>query len=226
MKKFRHKSNGSTMTYKDGCMRIENLVIEGTPNLEFWEEVVEKDYEILLYESNPFRGVFNIECPTIKSVKRLPDGEIFNVGDYTNFGVIGGFKIFNGKIIVTYYRKGDWQWLSSISKSKKPLFKTEDGVDIFEGQNCFVVSTETIGRGIACYRIDNKSVFYLPDRNKYFSTKEKAVEFILFRKPLLSLSDVFNIYPQFKKAEPTVNTNHAEKLIELVKTKINRVTEN
>lgn len=50
MKKYRHKTNGSTMTYKDGCMRIENLVVEGEPNLNYWEEVVEQEYEILSYE--------------------------------------------------------------------------------------------------------------------------------------------------------------------------------
>jgi len=45
-------------------------MIENQP--EFWEEVVEKDYEIL--KTCPIEGTFY-------SVKRLSDGEIFTVGD-------------------------------------------------------------------------------------------------------------------------------------------------
>tara|TARA_R110000782_G_scaffold261523_1_gene353218 strand:- start:157 stop:450 length:294 start_codon:yes stop_codon:yes gene_type:complete len=41
MKTYKHKNNGSTMTYKEGCMRVENLVIEGEPDLDYWEEIVE-----------------------------------------------------------------------------------------------------------------------------------------------------------------------------------------
>ena len=41
-------------------------------NPEYWEEVVEKDYEIL--KTCPIEGI-------IYSVKRLSDGEVFTVGD-------------------------------------------------------------------------------------------------------------------------------------------------
>ena len=53
MTTFKHKTNGSIMTYKDGCMKIDNLVIEGTPNLDYWEEVFEKE-EILLKTEDGF----------------------------------------------------------------------------------------------------------------------------------------------------------------------------
>lgn len=203
---------------------------------EFWEEVVEKDYEILKCAPN----TTTMDIFDITSVKRLSDGQVFKIDDNaktkTSKGVhkIESIRIaqkvasylnqqrgykYDGidRVWVEWDKGSGGNWLEDIELCKQPLFKTEDGVDIFEGQKCFVVSTNTLGKYIACYHIDNISVFYLPDRNKYFSTKEKAVEFILFRKPLLSLSDVFKIYPQFKKAEPTANTNHAEKLIEFVK---------
>ena len=54
---------------------------------EFWEEIVEKDYEILSQTSvrvcNPkdnYKVVRNT-TPVIHSVKRLSDGEVFSVGD-------------------------------------------------------------------------------------------------------------------------------------------------
>ncbi len=54
---------------------------------EFWEEIVEKDYEILSQTSvrvcNPkdnYKVVRNT-TPVIHSVKRLSDGEVFTVGD-------------------------------------------------------------------------------------------------------------------------------------------------
>ena len=45
------------MTYKDGCMKIENLVIEGEPNLDYWEEVFEKEgYDYLKNLSGKYIG--------------------------------------------------------------------------------------------------------------------------------------------------------------------------
>src|SRR5690606_13925489 len=103
MIKYKHKSNGSTMTYKDGCMKIDNLVIEGEPNLDFWEEVEEeKDYEILSYRNTKTKEIlkrvgkdcykdsyFVLHRTTLESsnlyeiysVKRISDGEIFSIGD-------------------------------------------------------------------------------------------------------------------------------------------------
>lgn len=48
-------------------------------NPEYWEEVVEKDYEVLIAKTVPY---------TILSVKRLSDGEVFTVGD-TLEGICG-----------------------------------------------------------------------------------------------------------------------------------------
>ena len=56
---------------------------------EFWEEVIEKDYEILEYYQKEFTYsknhvnwtyIFKQNYP-IKTIKRLSDGEIFTVGD-------------------------------------------------------------------------------------------------------------------------------------------------
>ncbi len=123
MKTFKHKTTGSIMTYKDGCMQIGNLVIEGTPNLNYWEEIVEKDYEILSFYNKNDKDLFikkqdglfyfrtwgnpritglteedfldsDSSVNTIHSVKRLSDGEEFTIGDTTNKGIIKAFIDF------------------------------------------------------------------------------------------------------------------------------------
>jgi hypothetical protein len=60
--------------------------VENSP--EFWEEVVEKDYEILKYHSIENPSIGRTTCNSklndtysIYSVKRLSDGEVFTVGD-------------------------------------------------------------------------------------------------------------------------------------------------
>ena len=55
-----------------------------TDNPDFYEEVVEKDYEILISRVVP---------KEILSVKRLSDGEVFTVGDKVEGGIILGIHI-------------------------------------------------------------------------------------------------------------------------------------
>lgn len=54
MKKFRNKKTGEIATYKDGCFKKGNCVVEigVEPSSEFWEEIIEKDYEILSFRTN------------------------------------------------------------------------------------------------------------------------------------------------------------------------------
>lgn len=49
MKTFVHKKTGELITYKDGCIYANRTVIEAELNLQFWEEVIQKDYEILSF---------------------------------------------------------------------------------------------------------------------------------------------------------------------------------
>jgi hypothetical protein len=111
MKTYKHKKTGETMTYKDGLMMVDRCVIEGKPDSDFWEEVVEKDYEILSFGFNKgedrtlvdghykrldlgYDRGFSLDTMLgltksktgyyIKSVKRLSDGGIFTVDDFYN----------------------------------------------------------------------------------------------------------------------------------------------
>ena len=77
--------------------------------------------------------------------------------------------------------------LNNLKKAKQPLFITEDSVDIFEGDTIYMVTLfdYSLSDGI----VNNKDF----GRNKArYSTKEKAEEWIVMNKPLLSLSDVWD----------------------------------
>lgn len=96
-------------TSKEGMMRGDIVCShEVEENPEFWEEVIEKDYEILKFKSSntddlcELRGdgkyhytwndsdrsgssleaILKIDTWRIYSIKRLSDGEVFTIGDY------------------------------------------------------------------------------------------------------------------------------------------------
>lgn len=196
-------------------------------NPEFWEEIIEKDYEILSFinldnnctyhyfsKTKNFCIKHNIEfldsysrslefCLKyykIHSVKRLSDGEIFTIGDKVQDSLtdyLTNFKIqeivcFNksNKLICTT-KSGTTAPLSTIRHIKKPLFTTEDGVDIYKGDKFFTLSKNNINISslfsvIATGHIKNNN--YLD-----FSTKEAAEEYILMNKPCLSINDIVNL---------------------------------
>lgn len=217
---------------------------------EFWKEIVEKDYEILSFkipgndhwrsklEPNGMYGGWSESHAfnelkkgnwSIWSVKRLSDGEIFTVGDFTEEGIILGFD-FPGKNIETFtnarYRIDNFghgmRQLSVGKKVKKPLFTTEDGVDIFEGEQkeiFYIKKGEFIIIPVLSCNYWCNERCYIRDvkienwSNLYFSTKEAAEKYIIFNKPQLSINDILALEKQ------TV-TKFKSILIELVKLRL------
>jgi len=178
---------------------------------EFWKKVEEVDYEILtvtpseknLNNTNKEAVITfkmcnkDLQMWNIHSVKRLSDGEVFTIGD-----TIANMCNSEQKIKELYINKEGKMCvytsttcrftIGNIKKVKTPLFTTEDGVDIFEGDKfCLVqISTLTIlekGR-------------YKPNMKDWicFSTKEKAEEYILLNKPCLSVNEIIAVIPVFK----------------------------
>lgn len=169
----------------------------------------------------------------IYSVKRLSDNEIFSIGDnVTLFGwkhtdcFIEGFKI-NDKIdslgitikqedtTSTYYNG-----LDTLRKVEKvPLFKSEDGVDMYIGDRYF--------RIISNWEIQEENVIqlgehiYKNDTIKRFSTKEKALEYIIENKPCLSYNDIKDIaFGLFMNVSSGKTFFNEEAVKELVKSKL------
>ena len=207
MKKYKLIKEYPGSTELGTIKTTQNVSIEGEYP-EFWEEVIEKDYEILSMCDYKFN---------IYSVKRLSDGEVFTIGDRiknTNYPHISD-KIYEISLVdnkIRVYYQG-YDFLKNISHCKKVLFTTKDGVDIFEGDSYYNVYD---------FKICNKLTAKNPlskHKKLVFSTKEAAEEYILMNKPCLSLKDVNDILIEFWK-KGKINTGQYVDLKELIKSKL------
>jgi hypothetical protein len=204
---------------------VPNFMIE---NGDDWEEITEpkKSYEILkisydnetgsIYVSQRF---VDFPCKDIKfnivSVKRLSDGEIFTVGDrvrlpnsrWENVNTkIKSIKLDHvGKVVFTIIdndskKQVDYPMFESFQHVSKPLFVTEDGKEIYEGDKYYILYTQeytTDSSGNYAWSIEEltayKGINYkhcIEHGILRFSTEKAADEYILMNKPCLSINDV------------------------------------
>ena len=146
--------------------------------------------------------------------------EIFTIGDKTNNGTISKFEVDSSGIRVFFKEKpiNYHVNLNTLKHIKQPLFTTEDGVDIFEGNNLYSIDNMLNIKKHLLFnaRYDdntllNNCIFFNSDY-KHFSTKEKAEEYILMNKPCLSLSDVWD----------NLKVKDQKEVLKFVKSKLNK----
>lgn len=214
---------------------------------DFWQEVIEKDYEILLFKhiyGNEYTKSYSkdkskycvipdgseytenqllvMKDICIYSVKRLSDGKIFTIGDkvqdsltdkLTNYAVQEITYFYHGEKIICQAKSGTTMPLNTIRHTSF-LFKTEDGVEIFEGDSVWGFYT---GYGYVFEQKDLKRAKI--EQWLKFSTKEKAEKYILLNKPCLSINDIRNCINQ---TEIDIDNEHElnYQLNELVKLKL------
>ena len=183
-----------------------------------WEEIIEKDYEILSFRGRRFKediwkllpngdynyGIINIDgnyknwskdmclkALDIHSIKRLSDSEVFTVGDKTNNGTISKFEVDTSGVRVFFEEKPKNYHVSlnTIKHAKTALFRTEDGVDIFEGDIIFGVNMDW---KVFSHYTDLQNKVKSWGIKPIFSTKEAAEEYINLKKPYLSNKDVLD----------------------------------
>lgn len=256
-KTFKHRKTGEIATYEDGVLKSSGFCVElgVEPSSELWEEVIEKDYEILslqyIGEYQIITDKENIDSwmhPScrgnweIYSIKRLSDGEVFTVGDkitgtlslfepQKGYVKITGFRINNNKLeieietgVITDNRdltysdgsKGSFSFLTI--KKCNSLFATEDGYEIFVGDEYYIVMQN--------FTLHKYKAEYYSGRNgdtfKYFKEKTNAERYIFENKAVLSLKDVQSIYvsakPGYKKNG--VEQEYYDKLCKLIKSKL------
>ena len=131
--------------------------------------------------------------------------ELFTIGDKTTLGIITRFRLLDNVIMVDFDNRNSILLKSTqLQHIKQPLFTTEDGVDIFEGDNIYWVNIHTFDK-VNCNKYNDdlgeisiKSLLSkkYEDKAVGFSTKEKAEEYILMNKPCLSLNDIENAMDQ------------------------------
>lgn len=217
--------------------------IDKTP--EFWEEVVEKNYEILsfyepftykiLKKDSQLKNEFCVKdgkmpfyslnkCLRndykIHSLKRLSDGEIFTIGDVVNSQLFDKSSNMISDIELDYNKIRIW-----INENDKFWY--------LENISKIKQPLFTTEDGVDMY-VGNK--YYSINANlqeniqelfatkntikscfyRYFSTKESAKEYIILNKPCLSINDVFEHTQMFNLGK------WGEALEELVKSKLNQ----
>lgn len=227
-----------TIPKSDDAYYVNSNWIQPENYPEFWEPVVEKDYEILSYigihkilkgktytkekygyEFHLYEDKHHKNLITIHSIKRLSDGEIFTIGDKLETGIIKKFYLPDviQKEITIYVTEDDEDtYLSEAVKLKQPLFTTEDGVDIFKNINKYYTPIYIIDKALNI-RYCEKDFNTKPSNNvKYFYSKEKAEEYILMNKPILSLKEIYDLTD---KNSGQYNESDLEKL---VKQKLNK----
>ena len=173
---------------------------------EYWEEVVEKDYEIISYfaKDNPKmittkkRGCeLHDSYWKIHSVKRLSDGEVFTVGDRVKVSEHGTIKAISSMDLISQspsrkggiwitYNSGSSHIIHATKQEKQPIFLTYDGKDIFEGDTIWYVNKESLD--LDHFRT-HANVTFRSDINVYFLTEEAAEDYISRNKVLFTTED-------------------------------------
>jgi hypothetical protein len=186
----------------------------------------------MMSEENYKKGI------RIHSVRRLSDQVVFSVGDEVESSE---FKL--GKSTITSFAilndNGNERMMAgcfsggieivALKKVEKPipLFVTEDDFQLYEGDKCALLSTDS---WLISYPVTAPKNPFCGDNGqfKYFSTKEVAEEYILNHKPLLSLEDVFSVCEKVDEVhwegaddDRDCEVFYTEKLKELAKSKLN-----
>lgn len=227
MRKFKHKITGniavetiSEKNYKVSEPKnftVPKWIVE---NSNDWEEIVEKDYEILMYRSKINTDIYfdNPEYFSrlssdweIYSIRRKSDGVEFKIGDkvYWNwqyssqkYYTIDKFFIREDDNSVGFYTKEScrYYWVfSKIQHYKEPILITEDDYECTLDDRVFGVlpkanwQTNFYGNeGISVGNLVNSG-----DGNctkniawLYFKTKENAEKYIYENKPEFSRKQV------------------------------------
>ena len=183
--------------------------ISNAKHIEVLEEIIEKDYEILSLITNnktilntPFLCVDDLlknQGCSIHSIKRLSDSEVFTIKDHArpkkcnpNAFTITGFTLdCNNKHMLALGGNGGIS-INKLKHIKKPLFKTFDNVDIYEGDDLFWLhkKTNSIGKWIW----NNCNTNLNDDRWLFFSTKQAAQDYINSKKVLFTTEDGVDIF--------------------------------
>lgn len=151
----------------------------------------------------------------ISKVRRLSDGEEFCINDKVKISKLkhmdGSFIIDkfyfdcnNDKLLCNGKNSGNGHVsITKIEKVKnEKLFTTFDGVDIFEGDKYYTVFFKKEGglpenvnlfeiNGVFIAKPLHKFLIWA-DNCKYYSTEEKALEYIKLNKKCLSLQDILD----------------------------------
>lgn len=213
-----------------GAGEAVTLRFKKTPVSTGWEIVSFMAHygEIVSDFSEPGRGIdryLNDYHYSINSVRRLSDMVVFSIGNEVRYQhdssthqfTICKFKIEHGIMWATDL--DGWANIEAIQKApvnppKPILFRTLDGKDIREGDEYWCLQSEWFISHCTTKDYDPSLA------KKRFSTKEKANEFIIMNRPVLSVNDTWDYFKKF--IHPGDKEKVLERLKELANKKINQ----
>lgn len=183
---------------------LELPISEVEGNQEYWEEVYTKDYRILsytteegyLYNWNEITEEYDLQCsivrpkdfkPQILEVMRLKDEQVFRLGDEVDRSlcsdtIIAFFE--NGMRIEVWFENGMQNHIGDLQLVPQPLFITDDNVEIYDGEDFYVVKGDKILESVAPHFSKNRNNY------KRYKHRFNAVRQIVHNEPLLSLTDL------------------------------------
>lgn len=180
---------------------------------------VEYNYYNLNYMLSLKSGVLKFN---IHSVKRLPDGEIFNVGDKTNAGIIESFSIAKDdetRILISFKEGIHKKWLDPKGSSiRKVLFTTTDGVDKFKGDS-YIYITELFGETKKHFGVVDWDNPIKPLGKVQFHLDIRADNWIIENTKCISLADLSFEWEKYQK-EDTTGASFVYTFINRVRSKI------
>lgn len=164
----------------------------------------DKSYKSGLFEKGQPKEVLLKLNGIIHSVKRISDGEVFTANEVCQDEVGHVFKpikkffikddVMYAQFDEGYGNNDGCLFLNALVKyTKKPILKLDDGTDVFEGDTVYIValwysgpSTVKIDYFLSQINMINakKSGYY------WFSTKEKAQEWLDENKKCFSIKDI------------------------------------
>lgn len=253
IKKYPGSLDVGTVLYLDNNLylywgtSLNKEEVENNP--EFFEEIIEKQYEILTLKGvdslvylkkNGLYGISNDISEVgsltlgpllqlswkIQSIRRLSDNEVFSIGDKCVHGVITSFKLdsngipYNGGIGVCFHTEE-----RTITEGLKNCKKAKPVLFVTEDG---VDKYQGDKIYYHCnwklweYTITDGDIIPLP----WFSSKEAAQDFILMNKPVLSIKDLLDLAKECNEtfcvssADPQYYQNDFEKVKELVKSRL------
>lgn len=163
--------------------------------------------------------------PTIHSVKRLSNSEVFTIGDEIEgkSGVIckiDYIELNPNCNQIMFNRLDEGIDLINAKKAKPVLFTTEDGVDIREGDEYLYIVVNDIHPN-KWYPLETLADWDNPRKpplgKVQFSTKEAAEKYIIMNKPCLSINDIKTLGGDLNNGAVCLRWNEVE---ELVKSKL------
>lgn len=167
----------------------------------------------------------------VNSIRRISDNIVFTIGDNVQIGWSKYKHIIRSISVDTRFPTNNEHSLSfcinttvgyklnELKKIKQPILVTEDGVDIYESDSYYSINEKY-------WRVEepkytsklNYETYHKKQKN--FSNKDAAEQYILLHKPCLSIKEIAPIIGQINDSKFIDLDKLTTKLKELVKTKL------